>query len=312
MYTVTVTMLGSDYLMATHTYYYGGGYHFIYKINANYTLTQGYVTGNMAIPAPVYFSDVKYLKTGYVIQVSTNGTNGYITVLSYTVPPSYSVVNLAQTTKSGLSGYNSLEIIDDEHVIWAYSGVGDDGYIVTYAIDTIARTVTIIGSSLEHDTSCGIWNSLVKITNTIYALAYTGNGNINYLKTFSLDGSFVPTQLDVIQIDTYGTYNKIERIDNNHVMVVYTGNSNRVMIKTYYFDNNGDNIAVCKSLEHALYGAHYALCQIDSLNYALAFSSNTAQEIKILSLDIADDFNLEAKEGTLEGGFTPELIITST
>ena len=48
------------------------------------------------------------------------------------------------------------------------------------------------------------YNSLVKIDDTHFILAYTGTGNDGFIKTFSIDGSYNITQIKILEHDTTG------------------------------------------------------------------------------------------------------------
>ena len=67
-----------------------------------------------------------------------------------------------------------------------------------FSQSTIAEVTT-----LEHDNSKGLYNSIVQVDSDTYLLAYTGQDNDGYLKTFTVaaDGSSI-TQVAVLEYDT--------------------------------------------------------------------------------------------------------------
>lgn len=76
-------------------------------------------------------------------------------------------------------------MIDSTHFILAYAGSGSDGYIKTFSIDDNYNVTEI--NSLEHDSANGTENSLVKIDDTHFALAYNGTSSYyGYFKIFSM------------------------------------------------------------------------------------------------------------------------------
>ena len=90
--------------------------------------------------------------------------------------------------------------------------------------------------SLEHDTDYGWYNSLVKIDDTHFILAYT-RGGIGYIKTFSIDGSYNITQLKSLEHDTgLDTYNSLVKIDDTHFILAYSGTDDDGFIKTFYIE----------------------------------------------------------------------------
>ena len=68
----------------------------------------------------------------------------------------------------------------------AYEGPDGDGWIKTVTIDS-AGLITATGSSLEFDTNAGTEPSLVKISDTMIAVAYSGPGSDGYIKTISVE-----------------------------------------------------------------------------------------------------------------------------
>ena len=80
--------------------------------------------------------------------------------------------------------------------------------------------------TLEHDTLNGTYNSLVKIDSTHFMLAYAGDGDDGYIKTFSINGSYDITEIDSLEHDdVLGTWNSLVMIDSTHFMLIYHGSS---------------------------------------------------------------------------------------
>ena len=69
----------------------------------------------------------------------------------------------------------------------AYSNTDNYGYIKIFGIDESYNITQV--KSFEHDTLGGSNNSLVKIDSTHFILAYAGDGNDGYIKTFSIKAS---------------------------------------------------------------------------------------------------------------------------
>jgi len=67
----------------------------------------------------------------------------------------------------------------------AYTGLGNDGFIKTFAIDS-SYDITEI-DSLEHNTDTAIQNSLVQIDLAHYMLAYSGTDSDGFIKIFSVE-----------------------------------------------------------------------------------------------------------------------------
>jgi len=101
----------------------------------------------------------------------------------------------------------------------------------------------------------------------------------------------------------------VEIIDSHHVIVAYHNDNNHGIIKTYYIDDNG-NIEFYMSVDHSDYAINHKLLKHTNSQYIALYSDATSQQIETFTLNIAEDFNLEAKEEQLTGGFTPELEIS--
>ena len=134
-------------------------------------------------------------------------------------------------------------------------------------------------NSLEHDIVQGFENSLVQIDATHFILAYAGDGDVGYIKTFSLDGSYNITQIDSLEHDTaLGQYNSLVQIDATHFILAYRGvgddydDGDGGYIKTFSIDGSY-NITQIDSLEYdTVYGSDNSLVQIDATHFILAYA----------------------------------------
>lgn len=63
----------------------------------------------------------------------------------------------------------------------AYSGIDDDGFVVTVKIDAAGQITAL--DSREHDLFHGMHPSIVRVSGNQYAIAYTGNGLHGFLDT---------------------------------------------------------------------------------------------------------------------------------
>ena len=186
--------------------------------------------------------------------------------------------------------FPSLIKIDATHFILAFGGTADrDGYLKTFSIDASYENITEI-ASLEHDTSWGLYNSLVKIDATHFILAYYGGTGVGHLKTFSIDASYENiTEIDDLTLDTSGgAYNSLVKIDATHFILAYYGNDGDGFIKTFSIDGSYDNITEIDSLEHDTSSALFSsLVILNSTHFALVYltSSSHYGYIKTFSID---------------------------
>lgn len=97
--------------------------------------------------------------------------------------------------------YNSLVQVDADTVALAYSGEGDDGVIKTFAISADGLAITEV-DSLEHDSVNGTHGALARSDGGTFVLAYAGEDEDGFVKTFGIDGSGgLPVVLQQFSID---------------------------------------------------------------------------------------------------------------
>ena len=185
--------------------------------------------------------------------------------------PDAEVEELEHDTQQGT--YNSLVQVDSDTYLLAYQGLDGDGFIKTFTISADGATVTQV-QSLTHDNINGLYNSIVQVDSDTYLLAYTGQDNDGYLKTFTVaaDGSTI-TQVAVLEHDTdSGTYHSLVKVDSDTYVLAYAGNSNDGYIKTFTVPADGSTITQVAVLEHDTNQAIYnSLVQVDTDTYVLGY-----------------------------------------
>ena len=160
----------------------------------------------------------------------------------------------------------------------AYSGgSSDDGTIKTFTISDEGSSITEV-AVLVHDTGIGHYNSIVKVKDNTFALAYTGTGNDGYIKTFTIpnDGSTI-TQVQSLEHDTDNAqYNSLVKLDPNTtdktLVLSYTGSGSDGYIKTFTIPADGSTITQVQSLEHDTDNSAWnSLARINANTVALAY-----------------------------------------
>ena len=181
------------------------------------------------------------------------------------------VTTLEHDNSNGL--YNSLVQVDSDTYLLAYQGLDGDGFIKTFTISADGATVTQV-QSLTHDNINGLYNSIVQVDSDTYLLAYTGQDNDGYLKTFTVaaDGSSI-TQVAVLEYDTdSGTYHSLVKVDSDTYVLAYAGSGNDGFIKTFTVPADGSTITQVAVLEHDTNNAIYnSLVQVDTDTYVLSY-----------------------------------------
>ena len=158
----------------------------------------------------------------------------------------------------------------------AYAGSGTDGYIKTFTLaDNGAITPITV---MEHDDSYGIYNSIVKVDGTLYALAYTGPSSYGYIKTFYIsdDGSTIETKGISAHDNSTTMWNSMVQVDANTVALAYDSNNPAGgIIKTFDISGAGAVITQTQALEHDVnFGLTNSFIKMDAETYALAYSGH--------------------------------------
>jgi len=170
--------------------------------------------------------------------------------------------------------YNSAVLIDSTHAIVAHQGTSADGFIQTISWDAKFDNITVV-NTLEHDTADITYSSLIKIDATHYALVYADALLDGWIKTFSIDGSYVITQVDAFEFDTTdGIWASMVLIDATHAIAAYGGPDADGFLKSFSWDaGTADNITLVDTLEHDTTGpvTHNSLELIDATHVALAY-----------------------------------------
>ena len=121
--------------------------------------------------------------------------------------------------------------------------------------DDIVLSVTVTGSGggapgditgiidmLEFDSNTGIEPEIIKITDEIFAIAYSGAGNDGWLKTLRIadDGSIVDTQIDAFSFDTkFGNFPQIIPVSGDIFAITYQGDKKDGWLKTVQIGGDG-------------------------------------------------------------------------
>nr|ABZ08407.1 hypothetical protein ALOHA_HF4000APKG2O16ctg17g1 [uncultured marine crenarchaeote HF4000_APKG2O16] len=170
--------------------------------------------------------------------------------------------------------HNSLVKVDDDTYALAYAGSDNDGYITTFTISADGNTISKV-ATLEHDTNAGSYNSLVKVDDDTYALAYTGNGTDGYITTFTIsaDGATI-SKVNTLEHDTdYAIYNSLLQIDSDTYALAYSDSEDDGFITTFTISADGSTITKVATLEQDTNnGKDNSLVKVDANTVALAYS----------------------------------------
>ena len=149
------------------------------------------------------------------------------------------------------ASYNSIVQVDSDTYALAYTGGDDDGHIQTFTIDEDGLAITKV-TNLEHNTSDGTHNSLVKVDDDTFALAYASTSNMGKIATFTIsaDGATITELVDLEHDTTQATYNSLVKVDSDTYALAYAGDGDDGFIKTFTISADGATITEVASLEH--------------------------------------------------------------
>ncbi|SVB63002.1 uncharacterized protein METZ01_LOCUS215856, partial [marine metagenome] len=132
---------------------------------------------------------------------------------------------------------------------------------------------------LEHDTQSGIHNSLVRVNDDTYALAYRSANNDGHIKTFTIpaDGSNI-IEVEKLEHDiAYAYENDLVKVDDDTYALAYRSRISSIttgLIKTFTIPADGSNITQVYSLpfnNQNLGSLNHSLVRVDYDTYALAY-----------------------------------------
>lgn len=156
-------------------------------------------------------------------------------VRTFSVDGSYAITQVSKAKFSYVSkiSYASIILLDASHLAIAYTG-GSAGYLRIVSFN--ASYVLSVVSHLQHAASYynNGHNCLAKIDDTHFALAFAGESDDGYIKTFGVDGSYNMTEIDSLEHDTAnGTFNSLILLDATHLALAYAGERDDGYVKTF-------------------------------------------------------------------------------
>ena len=221
---------------------------------------------------------------------STNGSGG-LAKEDFALSLSTGSATLQNSTPSSITSSGNTYTL-----IVAYSGIADGTEVLTVKpanlsiydkVGNVASTtqtnnqlslneVKILEiATAEHNTSNGTWNSLVKVDDDTYALAYSGSSNDGYIQTFAIaaDGLTITKPRSPLEHDySYNVTNSFIKVDDNTFALAYAGPGNDGYIKTFEINATGSSISQTNVKEHdKSEGRWPSLIHLNGTTYLLAY-----------------------------------------
>ena len=188
----------------------------------SYKLTQ---VDNITVINGVTYNSIVQMDATHFAVASGGGGSGWIKV--FEIDGSYNITEIKElehyTARN--AEYNAIVKLDATHIAVAFAGFNSDGYIKVFSFDGSWNITE--ESSLEHDTSQGVFNSMFAIDSTHVFLNFSGYTSDGICRIFS----FAPTTWAITQESTL-TYNNgtpdhqaVSQIDATRAVILFRNDS---------------------------------------------------------------------------------------
>ena len=139
-------------------------------------------------PADGTFADIVPVSGSvYAIAYQGSGSDGFIKTISIdSLGTIGSIIDSFEFNATDGQQPDLIHVSGDVFAV-AYRGPDSDGFVNTISIDSSGNIGSVI-DSLEFDTSSGSTPSIVHVSGTVYAVAYSGPGSDGWLAAFTIDG----------------------------------------------------------------------------------------------------------------------------
>jgi hypothetical protein len=177
--------------------------------------------------------------------------------------------------------------VDNTHFMIAYTDVtSNDGFIKCFEMAS-DHTISNV-STLEFDTADGEYSSLCKLSDTLYAVAYSGTSIDGFVKTISLNTStYAMAAVGSLEYNTTNSIqNNIITLDSTHFAIAYRGPAEDAFLDTFVV--SGSTITKIDTLNHDTgYGSRPALYKLDDTHLLLAYAGTGDRHgiVKTFSFD---------------------------
>ncbi len=135
-----------------------------------------------------------------------------------------------------LGKFTRIQQMDDVwHYILTFDGGTSDGWAETILVNNSTYAITPI-YSIQYDTNAGMYGSMVKLTNTLYATNSRDAAIDQWIGSVSTDGNYEITANSKRVHYNNATYNDMDMINTTHIIVAYTDiTDNNMVVKTMAF-----------------------------------------------------------------------------
>ncbi len=271
-----LAQIDNTHYLCTYRGWGGGGRSVVFAVNTTtWTISNGttfeYESFVAKTPALVQIDSDNYLCT-----YEGEASDGWAVIL--TVNPIAWMITKGTPfefdTQKGKTPV--LSKIDNTHYLCAYSGNGDDGWAVVLTVDTGSRLITK-ETPYEFDTQKGKTPTLLKMDDTHYLCAYSGNDDDGWVTVLTVNtGTWAITKETPFEFNTQkGKTPALTKIDDTHYLCAYTGNDDDGWATVLTVNTSTWAITQGTSFEFDIQkGKTPALSKIDDTRYFCAYAGS--------------------------------------
>lgn len=245
---------------------------------------------------------------GFVVTVDIDSTGNIEDAL----------VDSAEIVTTDINYPSIVNVSADVYAV-AYTGVDNDGFVVTVDIAADGTIATPVIDSFEFDTVSGLYPRIIPVSGDVYAIVYAGSGNDGYIITLDIDtdGTINTPVIDSFEYDTSaGLFPDIQNISGDIFGIVYRGAGNDGFVTTLDIDTDGTiNTPVIDTLEFdTTFANNPKLINVTGTLYATAFEDSTGDgQIDTFTISNSGTISavIDSFEYQTQNGDAPDLIQVS-
>lgn len=189
----------------------------------------------------------------YGVIYEGSSSNGFFTTFSIDASGMISSKIDSKEFDTSEANYPTVAF-QDEVLTIAYSDLNDNGKILTSFVNREGYILTSSTTTLEFDKNNGEMSSIVRVNDNLLAIAYQGDNDDGWLKTYDISQSGAFTNKDQVEFATAFCKNPhIVHLNKDTFVIAYTGNNNVGYIKTVSIDSTGTLPASSSDIPHLSY-----------------------------------------------------------
>lgn len=220
-------------------------------------------------------SGLLQMSSDKIVMYARETTPLIVRILS--VDGSYNVTENTSTQVVANGLHASAVAVDDDTFLISYQeGVSLDGFVRLCTVN--ADNTISLGASLEFDTANGSFTSICKLSQYVYAVAYSGTSSDGFVKTLSLATDYSGISVvDTLEFNiTLGIQEFILALSETNFMIGYRDTNSDGVLATFSCTSAGASITLIDSLVHDTgYGSSPFITRVDDTHVFVGYSGNT-------------------------------------